>query len=185
MDGTPRPVVAGAATVFVSALEPFLFQVCSGCGRLWKEIISEGLWAGFMLFFLRWSFDVYLSLLSGQKIDPVLKEKLSHFPREFIEEGYIYLVAGALLGSLVWTIVFEWLDAYLTHKACYSYNNKNRFWYRRLWKLNWRISLFGGFAAQIAAVYLVLVAFARLDVWEKDYAAAVFVGVVLLKVVDE
>ena len=155
-------------------------------GELWKEIINEGLWPGLMLFFLRWSFDVYLSLLSGQKATPVLKEKLSHFPSEFITEGYIYLVAGALLGSLVWTIVSEGWDAYVRYKAFHPvYHITNKFWYR-VRDINWRIvdPLFSGLAAQIAAVYLVLAAFGRLDVWEKDYAAAVFGGVVFLKVLD-
>jgi hypothetical protein len=154
---------------------------------LWKEIISEGLSAGLLLFFLRWGFDAYLALLSGQHIDAVWIEKLSHFASEFIEEGYIYLVAGALLGSLVGTIVFEWLDAYLMHKAYYSYDYKNRFSYSRFWNQNSRIfgALFGKFAAQIAGVYLVLAVFARLDVWEKDYAAAVFGGLVILKVLLE
>ena len=132
--------MAGAATVFVSALAPNrIVQMLPSmfrARRLWKKIINEGLWAGFMLFFLRWSFDVYLSLLSGQKMAPVLKEKLSHFPSEFIEEGYIYLVAGALLGSLVWTIVSELWDAYLTHKAFYAVYpggyDENRFWLRVL-----------------------------------------------------
>ena len=62
------------------------------------------------------------------------------------------------------------------------------YWYY-FWKIENRNivdPLFAGFAAvvQIAAVYLVLAAVERLDVWEKDYAAAVFGALVFLNVLD-
>ena len=59
-------------------------------GRLWKEIINEGLWAGFMLFFLRWCFDFYLALLSGQKPDAGFERKTVAFSKR-IHSGRLYL----------------------------------------------------------------------------------------------